>query len=32
VVKGMRLLREDGIRQIRAGVTTAAEVLRVASG
>ena len=31
VARGMRLLREDGLRQIAAGVTTAAEVLRVAS-
>jgi general secretion pathway protein E len=31
VDKGMRLLREDGLRQIRAGVTTAEEVLRVAN-
>ena len=29
--KGMRLLREDGIRIIRAGETTAEEVLRVAN-
>jgi general secretion pathway protein E len=29
--KGMRLLREDGVRQMRAGVTTAEEVLRVAN-
>jgi general secretion pathway protein E len=29
--KGMRLLREDGLRQMRAGVTTAEEVLRVAN-
>jgi general secretion pathway protein E len=28
--KGMRLLREDGIRLVRAGVTTVEEVLRVA--
>jgi hypothetical protein len=28
---GMRLLKDDGIRQIRAGVTTAEEVLRVAN-
>jgi len=31
VAKGMRLLREDGIRQVRAGVTTPEEVLRVAN-
>jgi len=31
VAKGMRLLRDDGIRQIAAGVTTVAEVLRVAN-
>jgi general secretion pathway protein E len=31
VRKGMRLLREDGLRQMRAGVTTAEEVLRVAN-
>lgn len=30
--KGMRLLREDGLRLIRAGTTTAEEVLRVAGG
>ncbi|MCI0432678.1 MAG: Flp pilus assembly complex ATPase component TadA [Gemmatimonadetes bacterium] len=31
VSRGMRLLREDGLRQIRDGVTTAEEVLRVAN-
>jgi len=31
VRKGMRLLREDGLRQVRAGVTTVEEVLRVAN-
>jgi type II secretory ATPase GspE/PulE/Tfp pilus assembly ATPase PilB-like protein len=31
VQKGMRLLREDGIRLMRAGMTTAEEVLRVAN-
>ena len=31
IEKGMRLLKDDGIRQIRAGVTTAEEVLRVAN-
>jgi general secretion pathway protein E len=31
VDKGMRLLRDDGLRQMRAGVTTAEEVLRVAN-
>ena len=31
VSKGMRLLRDDGIRLIRNGVTTAGEVLRVAN-
>jgi general secretion pathway protein E len=31
VGKGMRLLREDGLRLIREGMTTAEEVLRVAS-
>jgi type II secretion system protein E len=30
--KGMRLLREDGLRLIAQGVTTAEEVVRVASG
>jgi general secretion pathway protein E len=30
VARGMRLLRQDGIRLVRAGVTTAEEVLRVA--
>ena len=29
--KGMRLLLEDGLRQVRDGVTTAVEVLRVAN-
>ena len=29
VVRGMRTLREDGLRQVRAGVTTLDEVLRV---
>jgi type II secretion system protein E len=29
--KGMRLLKDDGIRQVREGVTTAEEVLRVAN-
>ncbi len=29
--KGMKLLHEDGLRQVREGITTAAEVLRVAS-
>lgn len=29
--KGMRLLREDGLRLIQAGITTAEEVLRVAN-
>jgi len=31
VAKGMRTLREDGMRQIRAGATTPEEVLRVAA-
>jgi type II secretory ATPase GspE/PulE/Tfp pilus assembly ATPase PilB-like protein len=30
-VKGMRLLREDGLLLVRDGVTTAEEVLRVAN-
>jgi type II secretory ATPase GspE/PulE/Tfp pilus assembly ATPase PilB-like protein len=30
VGKGMRLLREDGLRLVREGVTTVEEVLRVA--
>jgi type II secretory ATPase GspE/PulE/Tfp pilus assembly ATPase PilB-like protein len=29
--KGMKLLHEDGVRLIREGITTAEEVLRVAS-
>ena len=29
--KGMKLLHEDGIRLIREGITTADEILRVAS-
>ena len=32
ITKGMRLLREDGVRLIGEGVTTAEEVVRVASG
>ena len=28
--KGMQLLHEDGLRQVREGITSAAEVLRVA--
>jgi len=32
VGKGMRTLRDDGIRQLRAGVTTPEEVLRVSHG
>ena len=31
VEKGMRLLREDGVRLMRAGITSAEEVLRVAT-
>jgi type II secretory ATPase GspE/PulE/Tfp pilus assembly ATPase PilB-like protein len=31
VDKGMRLLREDGVRLMRAGITSAEEVLRVAT-
>jgi type II secretory ATPase GspE/PulE/Tfp pilus assembly ATPase PilB-like protein len=31
VAKGMRTLRQDGLRQIRAGVTTPEEVMRVAN-
>jgi len=30
--RGMRTLREDGLRQVRAGVTTVEEVLRVTQG
>jgi general secretion pathway protein E len=30
--KGMRLLREDGIRLLRSGITTGEEVIRVAAG
>jgi general secretion pathway protein E len=29
VSRGMRTLRDDGVRQVRAGVTTSDEVLRV---
>jgi len=32
IQKGMRTLREDGLRQVRAGVTTVEEVVRVTQG
>lgn len=32
IERGMRTLREDGLRQVRAGVTTMEEVLRVTQG
>lgn len=32
IERGMRTLREDGLRQVQAGITTVEEVLRVTQG